>query len=125
MNRNDFTGFISGNRVAGESDISGVRELTALFPWFHSAHLVLLRSLKESSDVKFETQLHRSAMFVADREALYNYLYLSSSAIVEEKIEPESPVITGEVSSVTDMETETVIVIYLNLNLNQPEPEST
>jgi hypothetical protein len=123
MNRNDFTGFISGNRVAGESDISGVRELTALFPWFHSAHLVLLRSLKESSDVKFETQLHRSAMFVADREALYNYLYLSSSAIVEEKIEPESPVITGEVSSVTDMETETVMVIPEREPEPEPQPE--
>lgn len=131
MNRNDFTGFISGNRVAGESDISGVRELTALFPWFHSAHLVLLRSLKESSDVKFETQLHRSAMFVADRESLYNYLYLSSSVAVVEKIEPVGPVITEEAGSVTDMEAEAVIVVseplaepeYQSQPQPQPQPE--
>jgi hypothetical protein len=82
MNSNDFIGFISGNRVAGESDISGVRELITLYPWFHSAHLVLLRALKESSDVRFDSQLHESAMYVADRSALYSYLFLSAPVTV-------------------------------------------
>jgi hypothetical protein len=79
MNRNDFTGFISGNRFAGESDIPGVKELITLYPWFHSAHLVLLKALKDASDVRFDSQLHESAMYVADRSVLYNYLYLSSA----------------------------------------------
>ncbi|HNX66130.1 MAG TPA: hypothetical protein PKH02_04565 [Bacteroidales bacterium] len=81
MNRNDFTGFISGNRLAGESDIPGVKELITLYPWFHSAHLVLLRALKDASDIRFDSQLHESAMYVADRSVLYSFLYLSPSSL--------------------------------------------
>jgi hypothetical protein len=91
MNRNDFTGFIAGSRLAAESDISGLKELTALYPWFHSAHLVLLRALKDASDVRFDTQLHESAMYVADRSVLYNYLYFSVPAAETE--EPPKPLL--------------------------------
>ncbi|MCK7540176.1 MAG: hypothetical protein MZV63_59400 [Marinilabiliales bacterium] len=55
----------------------GLRELTALFPWFHSAHLILLRGLKENSDIRFDSQLKASALSVSDREVLYHYLFSS------------------------------------------------
>lgn len=89
MNRNDFTGFITGNKVPGESEVSGVREMTTLFPWFHSAHLVLLKTLIENSDIKFETQLRKSALYVADRSILYNYLYLTLPSKREEEVQTE------------------------------------
>ena len=78
MNRNDFTGYINGRMSAGEADIPGIRELINLYPWFHSAHLVLLKALKESSDVRFDSQLHESAIYVADRSMLYSYLYIAA-----------------------------------------------
>lgn len=99
MNRNDFTGFISGNKFAGESDIPGVKDLITLYPWFHSAHLVLLKALKDASDIRFDSQLHESAMYVADRSVLYSFLYLSSNQndsdiVSEAEKEPETAIIS-------------------------------
>lgn len=83
MNKNDFNRFIGAGLVPGGADLEGVRELTGLFPWFHSAHLVLLRGLRESSDIKFESQLKSSALYVADRSILYHYLFLNFPERVE------------------------------------------
>jgi hypothetical protein len=77
MNRNEFNRFIVGIGLPGPGDIEGLRELTTLFPWFHSAHLLLLKGLKENSDIRFDSQLKASALSVSDREVLYHYIYLS------------------------------------------------
>jgi hypothetical protein len=82
MNRNEFNRFIAGGALPGPGDLEGLRELTVLFPWFHSAHLVLLRGLKENADVRFDSQLKASALSVSDREVLYHYLFMSPVADV-------------------------------------------
>ncbi|HNV67744.1 MAG TPA: hypothetical protein PL067_05470, partial [Bacteroidales bacterium] len=71
MNRNEFNGFISGINLPGPGDLDELRELTSLFPWFHSAHMLFLRGLKENNDIRFDSQLRVSALSVADREVLY------------------------------------------------------
>ena len=100
MNRNDFNRFVSEGAVPGRDDIEGIRELTDLFPWFHSAHLVLLRSLKESFDVKFETQLKSSALHVADREVLYHYLFMQTQTHEEVKAETAPAVAKSDTEAV-------------------------
>ena len=82
MNRNEFNRFVAGSTLPGPGDLEGLRELTLLFPWFHTAHLVLLRGLKENSDVRFDSQLKTSALFVSDREVLYHYLFMQPEAEV-------------------------------------------
>jgi hypothetical protein len=77
MNRNEFNRFIAGIDTPGPGDMERLRELIDLFPWFHSAHLLLLRGLKDNSDIRFESQLKASALSVNDREVLYHYLFLS------------------------------------------------
>ena len=62
MNRNEFNRFIVGIGLPGPADIEGLRELTNLFPWFHSAHLLLLKGLRENSDIRFDSQLKASAL---------------------------------------------------------------
>ena len=57
MNRNEFNRFIAGIDLPGPGDLEGLRELIALFPWFHSSHMLLLRGLKDNSDIRFDTQL--------------------------------------------------------------------
>ncbi|MGE5348483.1 MAG: hypothetical protein ACM3NP_04300, partial [Actinomycetota bacterium] len=79
MNRNEFNRFIAGIDLPGPADLERLKELVDLFPWFHSAHLLLLRCLKENSDIRFDPQLKASALSVNDREVLYHYLFLSSS----------------------------------------------
>ena len=51
-----------------------VKELLDLFPWFHSAHLLLLKGLHNTGDVRFENQLKQSAIHIPDREVLYYML---------------------------------------------------
>jgi tetratricopeptide (TPR) repeat protein len=66
--------------------ISEVKELLDLFPYFQSAHLLLLKGLNGTGDVKFESQLKQSAIHIADREVLY-YLLKNSTTQVQEKYE--------------------------------------
>ena len=98
MNRNEFNRFVAGGALPGPGDLEGLREMTVLFPWFHSAHLVLLRGLKENADVRFDSQLKASALSVSDREVLYHYLFMSPAAevagekVAQEEISRQEPV---------------------------------
>ena len=74
MNRNDFTRIIHNSTVVDRQTLVEVRELIDLFPYFQSAHLLLLKGLNNTSDVKFDSQLKKSAIYIADRERLYYLL---------------------------------------------------
>lgn len=75
VNRNDFIRIINNPGQIDRQMTGEVRELVDLFPWFHSAHLLLLKGLYNTSDVKFENQLKQSAIHIADREVLYYILH--------------------------------------------------
>jgi len=97
MNRNDFIRMI---RDAGQVDrqMTGeVKELLDLFPWFHSAHLLLLKGLHNNGDVRFENQLKQSAIHIPDREVLY-YMLQKVPSVAEAKPEPVSVTETREIS---------------------------
>lgn len=74
MNRNDFLQMMNESVPVNRQLIGEVYELIDIFPYFQSAHLLLLKGLQNTSDVKFENQLRNSAIHVADREVLYNLL---------------------------------------------------
>jgi hypothetical protein len=74
MNRNDFIRIIRDSGHLDRQMIVEVRELIDLFPYFQSAHLLLLKGLNSTGDVKFESQLKQSAIHIADREVLYHLL---------------------------------------------------
>jgi hypothetical protein len=86
MNRNDFIRIIRDSRQIDRQMTGEVRELLDLFPWFQSAHMLLLKGLHNADDVKFENQLKQSAFHIADREVLYYLLKQNNvlnSAVVE------------------------------------------
>jgi hypothetical protein len=74
MNRNDFIRILNNTGTVDRQMLGEVRELIDLFPYFQSAHLLLLKGLHNMADVKFESQLKQSAIYVADREVLYYLL---------------------------------------------------
>ena len=82
MNRSDFLRIIRDSGQIDRQAIAEVRELIDLFPWFQSAHLLLLKGLHNTEDVKFDSQLRNSAIYVADREILYYML-----------VKPEKPAV--------------------------------
>ncbi len=52
-----------------------LKELTGIYPWFQSAHLLFLKGLHNSGDVRFENQLRQSSLSIANREVLYYLLH--------------------------------------------------
>jgi tetratricopeptide (TPR) repeat protein len=80
MNRNDFLNMIGENIPINRQMIGEVYELINIFPYFQSAHLLLLKGLYNNADVKFENQLRNSAIHVGDREVLYWQLKTKKSS---------------------------------------------
>jgi hypothetical protein len=74
MNRNDFLNMIEETVPFSRQMLGDVYELIDIFPYFQSAHLLLLKGLQNNADVKFENQLRLSAIHIADREVLYYLL---------------------------------------------------
>jgi hypothetical protein len=99
MNRNDFAGIIKDTSIVNRQMIGELREILDLFPYFQSAHLLLLKGLYNSADIKFESQLRRSAIYAADREVLY---YLLTK-------EPKLLTSTTDATAVTDSITDSSV----------------
>ncbi len=74
MNRSDFINMLEDKVPVNRQMIGEVYELIDLFPYFQSAHMLLLKGLQNNDDVKFERQLRNSAVHIADREVLYFFL---------------------------------------------------
>jgi len=83
MNRNDFINMIEDTVPVNRQMIGEVYELIDIFPYFQSAHMLLLKGLQNNADVKFENQLRNSAIHIADREVLYYLLKTKTSPEVE------------------------------------------
>jgi hypothetical protein len=79
MNRNDFLNMIEDAVPVNRQMIGEVYELIDIFPYFQSAHMLLLKGLQNNADVKFENQLRNSAIHIADREVLYYLLKTKTS----------------------------------------------
>jgi hypothetical protein len=93
MNRTDFLNMMKGNVPVSRQMVGEVSELIDIFPYFQSAHMLLLKGLQDNEDVKFENQLRNSALYIADREVLYNYL--SSSIAHSKEINSNTEKTTG------------------------------
>ena len=95
MNRNDFIFMINNPAAVEPKSIGDIKELVDFFPYFQSAHLLLLKVLNDTSDVKFSGQLLSSSVHIADREVLY---YLLNTEQVAKTDLPEQ-VISEEIAA--------------------------
>jgi hypothetical protein len=86
MNRNDFLNMIEDTVPVSRQMIGEVYDLIDIFPYFQSAHMLLLKGLYNNDDVKFENQLRLSAIHVGDREVLY-WLLKSKASSEAEKVD--------------------------------------
>jgi len=120
MNRNDFLSMIGSRSRVNRSMLGEVYELVDLFPYFQSAHMLLLKGLRDNDDIKFEKQLRSSAIHIADREVLYNLLKtdnLSTAEINIVKREPESADVAQAESELSPDTQQTVIETAKNSEL--------
>jgi hypothetical protein len=95
MNRNDFISVIQDSAAISRNMVGEIQEVLQMFPYFQSAHLLLLKGLHNNSDIKFESQLKASALYISDREILYNLLkreeHLKTAQTETEKVEHSEP----------------------------------
>jgi hypothetical protein len=83
---------MAGTGPADRQTTTELSDLIGVFPYFQSAYLLLLKGLRNTADVRFESQLKKSALHVADREVLYYLLSgseIHSTSGTPDKAEPE------------------------------------
>ena len=93
MNKNDFLSLLGSKTPVNRQVLGELSEVVNIFPYFQTAHLLLLKGLKDNSDIRFENQLRNSAIHIADREVLFNLLEIApvrfeAETIPEPKKEP-------------------------------------
>ena len=103
MNRSEFSSLIRNPGSVGRGSLSELREVLHIFPWFQSAHLLILKGLKNTDDVKFDIQLKESAPHISDRTRLYYLLnyqdeYRSQPETITEPEEEAGEVIQDDVA---------------------------
>jgi hypothetical protein len=97
MNKNDFLSLIGNSAPVDRQVLAELNELVNIFPYFQTAHLLLLKGLKDNSDIRFENQLRNSAIHIADREVLFNLLKIAPIRFEKEIFEgPVKEVVIGE-----------------------------
>jgi hypothetical protein len=122
MRRSDFLNMLEGTVPVNRSILGEIYELIGVFPYFQSAHLLLLKGLHENSDVKFENQLRNSAIHIADREVLY---YLINARPSPENTQEESATGISETAVTLTDPGQTVIESAGNSNLLIDEYEAS
>jgi hypothetical protein len=108
MNRNDFLELMNDSARVNRQLIGEVYELIDIFPYFQTAHMLLLKGLQDSADVKFENQLRNSAIHIADRERLYHLLRSKKLQVDEQPEIPQAvslPVVSDADTQQTVIET--------------------
>jgi len=97
MNKNDFLNLIGNSAPVDRQVLAELSELVNIFPYFQTAHLLLLKGLKDNSDIRFENQLRNSAIHIADREVLFNLLKIAPIQFEKEIIrEPKEETVILE-----------------------------
>jgi hypothetical protein len=101
MNRNEFINMIENTSPVSSRMISEVYELIDIFPYFQSAHLLLLKGLYSLADVKFENQLRHSAIHIGDREVLYWLLRTPDLTLIDKHVQTSDTDLNEKVVSDT------------------------
>lgn len=71
MNRNEFLDRASDYSKLNASDIVGLKEVLARYPYFQSARTMLVRALKCADDISFQEELKDAALHAGDRKLLW------------------------------------------------------
>ena len=74
MNREEFLKYLESPGQLDKRSILEMHELLNEFPYFQTAHLMLLRNLYVLGNIKFDSQLKKSAAFIGNRSVLYYLL---------------------------------------------------
>jgi len=75
MNREEFLKYLESPGQLDKRSILEMHELLNEFPYFQTAHLMLLKNLYVLGNIKFDSQLRKSAAYIGNRSVLYYLLH--------------------------------------------------
>jgi hypothetical protein len=120
MNRIDFVSMINDPERVNSQNVEEIKELVDFFPYFQSAHLLLLKVLHNSSDLKFSGQLLLSSAHIANREVLYYLLNPSPDAIAPDPIKSSTEeIINPEAEKSAPGKTREVLIEEIEKRLSE------
>ena len=95
MNRTDFLERAANYANVSATDIAGLQEVLARYPYFQPARALLLRAMKFSDDISYQEELKDAALHAGDRRLLRKIV----EGIILAKIQEVSvPVISSSFS---------------------------
>ncbi|MBE0675283.1 MAG: hypothetical protein IH591_11525 [Bacteroidales bacterium] len=110
MNRSDFHSLIRQPAMIDKASLTDLKEILQIFPWFHSAHLLFLKGLKNSDDIRFDIQLRESAPHIPDRARLYFLLHQEMDIQKDGSFIPDSPQAITQVKKEPTADSQTEVV---------------
>lgn len=105
MNRNDFIGILENRSEINPGILQDIRELIGTFPYFQTAHMLLLKGMKDNDDVRFDSQLKKSAIYISDREVLYYLLQKEPEPSGISEVDVDEPAMPEGISRTVTEET--------------------
>ena len=98
MNKQEFLGLLDHPKDVAQTDYKAFLEILSNYPYFHTAHQLLLMNLKSGNPEIFDQRLRMSAIQVSNRHVLFNLLNNPSEVKVKENEIVENKVVVGETS---------------------------
>ncbi len=86
MNRDKFIEYLDSPEKLDEENLNEIREVLDEYPYFQTAHMLLVKTLNNIKDYKFSSQLKISAAHIANRHILFNLVHNSNAAVEKESL---------------------------------------
>jgi tetratricopeptide (TPR) repeat protein len=75
LNKHDFISLVEAPQILGKQHISSLRSVTADFPYFQTAQLLLTKALYNEKHYEFEKQLKHVSLMSPDRAVLFRFIH--------------------------------------------------
>ena len=88
----DISVLIENPGLFKNANIQQLSEIVEYYPYFQTAHILLLKALKDRGSDNFKTQLEKSSIYISDRDLLFKFLnqeFETTETQVEEVIDDE------------------------------------
>jgi tetratricopeptide (TPR) repeat protein len=127
MDYRQFMKLLQSGNEPGIESIQALEEYSNEFPYFQTAHLLLVKSMHDHQHVRFEKQLKKAAAYAGDRKFLYELIHENEASIAESgKPGTYSPFSAEEMQEKiypVEINNENIIEEKIaDVNQNQPEP---
>jgi len=74
MNKETFINYIKNDYLLGKESINELTELVTEFPYCSTAHILLSMNLRKEDHFKYDSELKKTAVYVADRSILRKHI---------------------------------------------------